>query len=189
MTTFLDKWRLQRAVTIIKTGGVIAYPTEAVYGLGCDPFNHAAVDRIMKIKRRSLSKGLILIAETWEQVQPFVGKIDAPTLAKVKASWPGPITWVLPASERVPPWIRGEHATIALRVTDHPVAKELCHHFGNPIVSTSANIAEGEPLRTFSAVKRELGEQVDFILKGRMGKQKQPTEIRDAITDHVIRVG
>ena len=108
---------------------------------------------------------------------------------KVQASWPGPVTWLLPARPEVPFWLRGEHHTLAVRVTAHPVAAALCDAFGGPIVSTSANLAGHEPARTAQRVQRELGERVDYILHGELGDLAQPTEIRDAQTGRVIRAG
>jgi L-threonylcarbamoyladenylate synthase len=177
-----------KAVTILKQGGIIAYPTEGVYGLGCDPFNEQAVLRLLKLKRRSVDKGLILIASRWEQLENLVKPIAGKLLAKAKATWPGPVTWVFPATNKVPVWIRGAHNSVAIRVTNHPVAYALCNAFGGPIVSTSANV-EGHPVtRTSEEVHKQFPQGIDFIVSGRVGDLKSPTMIRDVLTGKVLRL-
>lgn len=187
MTTFLDKWRIEKAVSVLKAGGVIAYPTEGVYGLGCDPSNFAAVERILTIKQRTMEKGLVLIASSWDQVSSYVADLPPETLAKIQKSWPGPITWLFPAKDNVPLWIVGSYDTVALRVTNHPLAAALCKAYGGAIVSTSANVTNQMPLRHYQQVKRQFGSQIDFILEGRVGNLTKPTQIWDAKTGRNIR--
>lgn len=177
------------AVAELRQGGIVAYPTEAVYGLGCDPFNHNTVTQLLMLKKRSLEKGFILIASTWEQVAPLTQPIALKALARVFQSWPGPFTWVFPASSEVPSWIRGKHPTIAIRVTDHPIAKVLCHRFGGPIVSTSANREVEHPIRNVRMLHTVFGNQISRILEGPLGSSQRPTEIRDTITGEVLRAG
>ena len=176
-------------VAELRLGSIIAYPTEAVYGLGCDPFNHNAVTQLLMLKKRSLEKGFILIASTWKQVASLTQPIDPKALARVFQSWPGPFTWVFPASSKVPSWIRGKHPTTAIRVTDHPIAKLLCHRFGGPIVSTSANREGENPIRNVRMFRMIFGKQINKILEGPLGLSHRPTEIRDAITGEVLRTG
>lgn len=180
---------MKEVIRIIQQGGVIAYPTEAVYGLGCDPFNEVAVRRILKLKGRSESKGLILIAASWEQIKPLVLPINPKHLLTVKETWPEPITWLFPARVSVPHWIKGASKKIALRITSHPIAHDLCEQLGYPLVSTSANRAGQGPLRTAEEVQETFGEQLDFIVPGEVGSLEKPTEIRDVLTSKVIRVG
>ena len=137
---------IPEAAAALQTGGVIAYPTEAVWGLGCDPRDEAAVLRLLAIKQRAVDKGLILIASQYEQLRPFLDITAVPTerLAEVLASWPGPHTWVMPAAIGAPRWITGAHAGIAVRITAHPLVIELCNAYGGALVSTSANRA-GQP--------------------------------------------
>ncbi|MSP52844.1 MAG: threonylcarbamoyl-AMP synthase [Gammaproteobacteria bacterium] len=175
------------AVTCLKNGGVIAYPTEAIYGLGCDPFNKKAVQRLLKIKQRSIEKGLILIATDWEQVKALTLPIPEERMRKIQASWPGPYTWVFPASPKAPPWITGNFETIALRITDHPIARQLCRQFGDPIVSTSANLAGALPAKTAVELPDSLLAHIDFILNGQTGILETPTMIADAITGEILR--
>lgn len=177
-----------RAAWVLKQGGVIAYPTEAVFGLGCDPLNHEAVTHLLRLKRRSAQKGLILIADCFEKFRPLVASIPDERREAVLATWPGPYTWVFPANlSVVPEEIRGENKTIAIRVTAHPVAKQLCQAFGSPIVSTSANFSFDEPLCTAESVKTYFGSDLDYILEGETGGLLKPTEIRDALTGEVLR--
>src|SRR5579885_1531122 len=100
-------WPLRHAVETVRNGGVVAYPTEAVYGLGCDPLDHAAVRRIFEIKQRDAGKGLILIAAEIEQLLPYMAKLPDEVGAKLRASWPGPVTWVVPAAPSLPFWLSG----------------------------------------------------------------------------------
>ena len=183
------KKELNDAISCLQKGGVIAYPTEAVYGLGCDPFNIDAVARILQIKRRGIKKGFILLASEWEQLEPFVESIDPPALARVFSTWPGPVTWVFPATPDTPLWIRGGHTSIAARITDHPIAKSLCDLFDGPIISTSANRTGYPPVRNEKTLRLTLGNEVDVIVPGEVGTLHQPTEIRDAITGEVLRPG
>ncbi len=174
---------------MLGAGGVIAYPTEAVYGLGCDPLNGHAVHRLLALKRRPVKKGLILIAAHADQLTPYVESLPAAQRAAIEASWPGPVTWLLPAREGCPAWLRGEHETIAVRVTDHPLVAALCHAYGGALVSTSANRAGQPPARSALGVRRIFRFGVDFILHGETGALARPTEIRDACSGRVIRQG
>ncbi len=174
---------------MLHAGGLIAYPTEAVYGLGCDPMNYDAVERLLLLKHRPWQKGLILIASNLEQLQPFIQPLEPRHRSKLDASWPGPNTWLIPASEGCPEWIRGMHQTVAVRVTAHPLVRELCHLFGGAIVSTSANQAGKKPATTPLAVLRDMGTEVDYCLHGELGGAERPTVIRDLLSDAMIRLG
>lgn len=182
-------FHLRTARRTLQAGGIVAYPTEAVYGLGCDPLNPHAVMRLLALKQRPWQKGLILIASNREQLEPYLAPVVPDVEEKLAQTWPGPITWLLPALPEVPHWLRGIHDTLAVRVTAHPVAAALCDTFGGPIVSTSANLAGHEPARNPLQVRRGLADSVDYILHGPLGELKQPTEIRDAETGRVIRTG
>jgi len=181
--------KTQQAAKILTDGGVIAYPTEAVFGLGCDPLNEAAVMRLLHLKNRLPDKGVILIASSWPQLQSFVQYIPPDKLAKVLDTWPGPVTWVFPASDYVPEWIRGAHTTVAVRVTAHPIASLLCKEFGKPIVSTSANIEGHEPARDEKTVQKVFNDKIDLLVSGQVGDHAKPTEIRDALTGKILRAG
>jgi L-threonylcarbamoyladenylate synthase len=179
--------KLRLAARCIDAGGILAYPTEAVYGLGCDPRDGDTVHRLLAIKRRSEHKGLILIASSFGQLRPFVESLDDRRMATVLATWPGPVTWLLPARAATPRWLTGRHATLAVRVTAHPFAAALCEFSGRALVSTSANVSDRPPARTALQVRSALGSEVDLILTGRCSARAQPSTIRDGYTGGVIR--
>jgi L-threonylcarbamoyladenylate synthase len=182
-------WPLRRAAVAVRSGGVIAYPTEAVYGLGCDPLEHRAVERIFALKGRDPAKGLILIASRMEQLLPFMAPLSQDILKKLEASWPGPVTWVVPAAESLPFWLSGGRETLAVRVTAHPIASALCESAGMALVSTSANKSGLAPARTALAVRAQFGGRVDAVLPGLVGGLAKPTEIREVLTGKVLRAG
>jgi L-threonylcarbamoyladenylate synthase len=182
------RWPLRRARDVVWGGGVIAYPTEAVFGLGCDPLNATAVARVLAIKQRDAAKGFILVAADITQLEPFM-QLDAAMRAALLKTWPGPVTWVVPAAAGVPEFLSGRRATLAVRVTAHPVARALCAVTGLALVSTSANLSGHSPLRSNPAVRRLLGDQVDYVVPGAVGGLKKPTEIRDVRTGRVLRAG
>lgn len=186
MEIITDK-EIEKAVDCLQKGKVIAYPTEGVFGLGCDPDNIDAVSRILQIKHRALDKGFILIGANWEQIEPLVNYIQPDLLTQVFETWPGPITWLFPASEKVPHWIRGNHQSVAVRITAHPVAKTLCELFGGPIISTSCNKSGDPPARDIRSIELTLANTVDCIVDGPLGGRLKPTEIRDALTGEIIR--
>ena len=178
----------QQAQTVLEQGGIIAYPTEAVWGLGCDPYNQQAVEKILNLKQRPLSKGLILVAADRAQIPGLFDGLDPIQLAKLDSSWPGPTTWLVPdPANIIPDWIKGEHDTVAIRISDHPLVRELCLAFGGAIVSTSANEA-GEPeIRSRLIIDEQFGDSIDLVVDGELGSSAEPSEIRDLINDRVIR--
>lgn len=179
--------QLQRAAQTLQAGGIVAYPTEAVYGLGCDPWNETAMRRLLTLKQRPAEMGVILIASRIEQLEPFITPLDEATLTKLQATWPGPVTWIVPARAETPAWLRGAHTTIAVRVTAHPIAAALCEAAQSALVSTSANRTGEPPARDADAVRHVFGDTVDYILSGEVGGLDRPTEIRDVRTGEVIR--
>ncbi len=184
----LPRWRLHQAVRHLRLGGLIAYPTEGVYGLGCDPWNLEAVVRIQKLKSRPADKGLILIAAEFRQLLPFLKLLPEDRMERVLRSWPGPVTWLLPAASACPWWIRGVHDTVAVRVTNHPITAALCQAFGAPLVSTSTNPAKGRPARKPLQVRRYFSRAKDLlIVPGSLGKLKGATPIFDAVTGRCLR--
>lgn len=181
-------FRLRRAAGLLHAGGVVAYPTEAVFGLGCDPRNPAAVERLLAIKHRPAAKGLILIAADFDQLLPFIEPPDPELQRRLDATWPGPVTWLLPARADAIPWVRGAHDTLAVRVTAHAGAAALCRAFGGALVSTSANRLGQPPARTPLQVRLRC-DGVDQVLHGPTGGRRKPTEIRDARSGAQIRQG
>lgn len=177
---------LHEAIAALREGGVIAYPTEAVWGLGCDPFNEAAVRRLLDLKQRPDSKGLIIIAASIAQITPWLAGLTPAQRAAVEATWPGPYTWIVPAPD-APRWLRGEHDGLAVRVSAHPGVVALCRAWGGPLVSTSANRSGEPPLADASALAREFGDGLAVIVPGALGGDARPSEIRDALTGVVLR--
>ena len=182
-----SSWHLREAAHRVHRGGVIAYPTEAVFGLGCNPDDQAAVERIFEIKGRDAAKGLILIAADVEQLLPYIGHLPPERETEILATWPGPVTWIVPARPDTPPWLTGGRDTLAVRVTAHPVAAALCRACGTALVSTSANRSGHEPARNAMQLQQRLGGTTDYVLPGRVGKQNKPTKILDARSGAVVR--
>lgn len=189
MTFEVSDRAYDHAVASLEAGGIIAYPTEAVYGLGCDPFNADACYSILKLKQRDEAKGLIIIASDWQQIKPLLKKINFQREQEIQKTWPGPFTWVFPRTHLVPDWISGMYDTVAVRITAHPVASKLCERYGKPIISTSANRSGYPSAMDNLEVYAQFGDTVDYILPGRVGELARPTEIREAETDKVLRAG
>ncbi len=169
-------WSLRQASRIVRAGGVIAHATEAVYGLACDPLNGEAIHRLLAMKRRSPRKGLILIAMDISQLEVFVSFPTREIRQRVLATWPGPVTWVLPVRDGVPPWLTGGRGELAVRVTAHPQARVLCGMAG-PLVSTSANPSGSRPARDLQRVRAYFGPRLDYLLPGHLGGDARPSRI------------
>lgn len=190
MKTNLQQEQLVEIVAALKQQQVIAYPTEAVFGVGCDPDSELAVTRLLELKHRPVDKGLILIAANFEQLLPY---IDNAVLTETQrdavfACWPGPVTFVFPALPSTPRWLTGRFDSLAVRVTDHPLVSKLCLAYGKPLVSTSANLSGLSPCRTADEVLQQFGD--DFpVLRGDTGGRQNPSEIRDALTGELFRQG
>ncbi|HEY2451701.1 MAG TPA: L-threonylcarbamoyladenylate synthase type 1 TsaC [Scandinavium sp.] len=181
---------LHNAIRSLNNKEVIAYPTEAVFGVGCDPDSETAVMRLLALKQRPVEKGLILIAANFEQLKSY---IDDNLLTDVQreavfSCWPGPVTFVFPARASTPRWLTGRFDTLAVRVTDHPLAVELCQAYGKPLVSTSANLTGQEPCRTVDEVLAQFGDAFP-VVNGETGGRLNPSEIRDALTGELFRQG
>lgn len=180
---------LDAAALLLRRGGVLAYPTEGVYGLGCDPRNRVAFEKIFALKRRPATQGVLLIAAEFAQVERYINfaKVPATVLADVRKSWPGPHTWVFPRTAAVPEWVAGAHPGIALRVTAHGPTAALCRAAGMALVSTSANPHGSPPAMSAHAVRTCFGDALDGLLDAPLGGLDHPTPIRDALTGAVIR--
>ena len=178
--------KIRLAVQKIQAGEVIAYPTEAVYGLGCDPLNEEAVLNLLALKKRSIDKGLILIASSLTQLEPYL-QLNDEIRSKVQATWPGPVTWIIPAQTWVPQWLTGQHSSLAVRVTAHPIAKLLCEKNGEPLVSTSANTSSKPPATKSWQVADCLNDRKLFVVPGKVGRLKQTTPIYDVLNHRQIR--
>ncbi|WAK01681.1 Sua5/YciO/YrdC/YwlC family protein [Methylobacter sp. YRD-M1] len=183
---YYSNFKIRNAVRHIKAGEVIAYPTEAVYGLGCDPLNEDAVLSLLDIKLRPVDKGLILIASSLQQLQPYL-ILNQAMIGRITPTWPGPVTWVIPAQPWVPVWLTGAHESLAVRVTDHPVARRLCACYGGPIVSTSANASTRPAIRQARKLVQAFSGSGVFLLHGPTGGLKQETAIYDAVSGNRLR--
>lgn len=179
---------LAQAVDVLRRGGVIAYPTEAVFGLGCNPHDEKAVQRIIDIKGREAHKGFILIASSQAQLAQFIKPVSATQQAQLDEHWPGPVTFVVPVNTD---WsntlLTGYRDTLAVRVSSHPDVATLCEHYGGAIVSTSANRSGNEALRSYAAVTEELGSQLDCVVEGAVGELVKPTRIYDLASGKRLR--
>ena len=175
------------AVRALRAGGVIAYATEGVWGLGCDPFDGVAVQRVLDLKGRKAAKGLIMVADSLNQLFPLLAPVSIDLLENMRCHWPHPVTWVVPVSSELPRWITGNHSTAAVRISTHPQARQLCQAFGGPIVSTSANPQGRPPARNAFGVRKYFRHRIDYILPGAVGGWRKPSEIRDAVTGRVLR--
>lgn len=180
---------IDNAIIQLQAGEIIAYPTEAVYGLGCDPDNEQAVQKLLAIKQRPVEKGLILIAANYSQLLPYVDDkaISQEKRAQIFSSWPGHVSWVLPAVKTTPKWLTGQFDTIAVRVSAHPWVRRLCLQYGKALVSTSANLAGQPAIKDPVELAEQLGEQLAVIIPGKLGGAAKPSQIYDALSGQILR--
>ena len=164
---------------MLRAGGIVAHATEAVWGLACDPFDADAVVRLLHIKGRSISKGLIVIGADESDFLPEISALSELDAARIRRTWPGPETWLVP-NRQFPAWITGGRAKVAVRVCGHVQARELCAVFGGPLVSTSANPTNRNAARSELTVRRYFSGVIDYVLHGAVGGQAAPSRIRDA---------
>jgi len=183
---FRNSTSYRRIAAHLRRGGLIAYPTESCYGLGCDPDNRTAVLRLLKLKQRPQHKGLILIAAGYKQVARYLQPLTPEEQARLKSDGAQAITYLMPAHHSTPRWLRGSHGTLAVRLTAHPQAALLCRGVNSALVSTSANRSGQRPARTYAECRRMLGRKV-WVLPGRVGKRKKPSTIRAWVDGQIIR--
>lgn len=178
-----------KVVEIFKKGGVIAYPTEAVFGLGCDPSNDLAIKKLLKIKNRPKEKGLILLAGDIKQLLPYIdiSNLTSAQYQQVLSRWPNGITQVLPANPDTSSYLTGQFNTLAVRVTDQADVVALCELTNQPIVSTSANLSGHEPARTWQELDSALIDTIDHVIQGKTLNYQQPSTIIDGLTGAVFR--
>jgi L-threonylcarbamoyladenylate synthase len=185
--TWVSQFRLRLACEHVREGGVIAYPTEAVFGLGCDPFNPYAIMKLLTIKGRSAGKGFIVIASNFSQLAKFIAPLEESLEREVLKTWPGPVTWIWAAKKSVPIWLTGARGTIAVRVSAHPICVQLCEALANAIVSTSANPSRGNPAKSPLKVRKYFKGYPIKILPGSVGVLPSPTAIYDAASGTRLR--
>jgi len=181
-------WRAAFAARVMERGGVIAYPTEAVWGLGCDPFQPQAVERLLDLKQRPVEKGLILISGQIEDFDPLLSPLGDEMRQRFFEPQSRPTTWLVPDIEdRVPDWIKGEHKSVALRVVTHPVCVALTKHFGGPIVSTSANPAGKPSACTYYDVQHYFFDSIDYSVQAPVGGSTTVSQIKDLASGRTLR--
>lgn len=175
------------AVAVLRAGGVVLHPTEAVWGLACAPLDASAVAALHEIKRRPPDKGLILVADQFHRFAPLLAPVPASRLRAALATWPGPQTWVFPAADTCPAWLTGGRRSLAIRVSAHPLVRALAEGFQGPLVSTSANTSGRPPVHTLAAVEPAIVAAVSAVVAGSTGGQARPTPIRDLLTGDLLR--
>lgn len=182
-------FKLRQALSCLQRSGVIAYPTESVYGLGCNPFDFSAVQRLLELKGRDIGKGLILVAANIEQVKDLLPELDEPQLKQISQSTlQTPVTYlVADPYERIPFWIKGDHDSVAIRVSHHPVVQALCLAFGCALVSSSANLTGRQPATSALKVRQQFKTQLDYIVAAELGDASSPSQIKDLLTQQIIR--
>lgn len=181
------RWPIYQANHVLKTSGVIVYPTETVWGLGCDPRDDDALNRILNIKRRDADKGLILVAADIGQIEFLLEGISEEQRAELNRNWPGAFTYLVPHQNKVNALVHGKFDTVAIRVSSHPMVQDLCRQFGGPIVSTSANYAGQPTVRSAIQARMLFGSEVDYILNGQVGLVSGPSRIIDLQSGRVLR--
>ena len=170
----------------LRRGGVIAYATESCFGLGCDPRNRLGVQRILRLKGRPQHKGLILIATHLQQLQLYIGKLNADQQTQMLLQRSRPHTWLAPIGDACPKWLSGKHRSIAVRITDFPPTRNLCKNADIALVSTSANRSGCRPAKTARDCQRQFGAQVR-VIAGRLGQQRRPSTIQDLASGKILR--
>ena len=176
----------RKARAHVKNGGLIAYATTSCFGLGCDPRNPRAIIKLLRAKRRLKHKGLIMIAQDFSRLAPFVASLPEREQQRAKAKWPGPHTWLMTASSKTSRFVRGRHSKVAVRVDAHPDAIALCRTLRMAITSTSLNRAGCVPVRSYREALRQFGHRV-LVLPGRIGPSKTPSTIQDFTTGRIFR--
>ena len=186
MSADFSSFNLKRAAFVCNHGGIISYPTESVFGLGCNPHDLAAVEKLLNLKSRPIEKGLILIAANLEQLQPYI-LAPADLLRKATEKQIFPTTWLVKPSALTPYWITGQHEKLAVRITQHPITKRLCEQLDYPLISTSANPGGKHPAKSSLKSRIYFADGVDYYISGNTGSLKNPTQIIDFETNKVIR--
>lgn len=177
------------AFEVIENGGVIAYPTEAVFGLGCDPDNEQAIEKLLKVKKRPWEKGLILVASEFSQLSPY---LDATQLTQKQlefafSKWPGPFTFIMPIKAGTSKLLSGTFNSLAVRVSSHPGIQQICNQLGKPLVSTSANLSGQEPALNVAEVIEQFEHSIEAVITGELGSESKPSTIIDAISGTILR--
>jgi L-threonylcarbamoyladenylate synthase len=176
----------RRIAAHLRRGGLIAYPTESCYGLGCDPDNRGAVQRLLRLKQRPQYKGLILIAANYRQVARYLQPLTTDQQQQLKTAGAQAITYLMPALNSAPRWLRGHHETLAVRLTAHKQSAELCRGVNSALVSTSANRSGQRPAKSYAQCQRLFGRKV-WVLPGRVGNRRTPSTLSTWADGKIIR--
>ena len=182
----MSPWALNRFVHAVSQGAIFGYPTDTIWGFGCHPLIASSVARILQIKNRGADKGLILLSSRLEYCADYVG-LDTEQLQPVLSTTNHPTTWLVPASENCPAWIRGNNSTVAIRITDHPLLEFLCDRLEAPIVSTSANRHGKATARNSVQMHKQFGVELDFIVTGFITGSNRPSEIKSLLNGTTAR--
>ena len=160
-----QKETLDIAVENLRNGKLIAYPTDTLYGLGCDAFNEIAVQEIFEVKQRPLGMPLPLIIGNYDQINLVTESITTTIEKLIESFWPGPLTLIVPSGPKVPAIVGSRGWKVGVRIPDHPIPRYLSSMLGNPIVGTSANISGMSETKTVNEVVNQIGNEVEMILK------------------------
>jgi L-threonylcarbamoyladenylate synthase len=182
----MSPWALNRFAHAVSQGAVFGYPTDTIWGFGCHPLIASSVARILQIKNRSPDKGLILLSSRLEYCSTYLG-LDGEALDPIQQAADHPTTWLVPASESCPVWIRGNYPTVAIRITNHPLLEFLCDRLQAPIVSTSANRSGKATVRNSVQMRKQFGDELDFIICGFATGSNRPSEIKSLLGRTTIR--
>ena len=184
----MSPWAIKRLGKAIQQGAVIVYPTDTIWGLGCHPLLTHSVGRILNIKQRPVDKGLILLGSRLEFFESYISnQLDAEQIARLQEITEHPVTWLVPAGDQCPDWIRGYSTSVAIRITSHPFIIELCDQIRSPIVSTSANRSGSATVRNAWQAHREFTDQVDYIVSGYNPGTKRASEIKSLEGNKILR--
>ena len=170
----------------LKRGGIIAYATESCFGLGCDPHNAIALKKLLKLKQRDVSKGMIVIGDHLKQILPLCAQLSHEQHSMLRATWPAAHTWVIPAADTCNPLLTGGRASIAVRVPAHTGARSLCTQAGMALVSTSANLSGKKSIKSYHAALRKFAGRV-LVLQGKIGHYRKPSTVQDLVTKKILR--
>ena len=187
----IDLKKISEAAGILKNGGIVVYPTETVYGIGCDPLNKESCERVQALKHRNDSKPFILIADSVERVEEFAGQLAPQLSALARIFWPGALTMVIRPEKQLPLHLHGPSGGVAFRVTPHPVAAALVRKFGRPVVSTSANITEKQPVTEYGDAVRLFGDKAGIVLENTITMQGLASTVVDMTSPEpkFLRIG
>ena len=175
---------IARAVAILETGGVIAYPTDTYYGLGCDIFSKKAIERVYQLKNRDRRKPLSFICADLSEIAKYA-KVSNHAFKVLKRLTPGPYTFILEATRTVPELMTTKQKQVAIRVPDSPITRALVEGLGRPLLSTSASDPDGEVLIDPLDIKSHLGHGLDLIIDGGL-TLNEPSTVLSLETDEVV---